>query len=75
MSKYQATSAAPADHPGPIKVIRENSPNFFYDGKPPAARTERRFKQGGIFQYSILDASYTKIRFRLRSEYMFMFTD
>ena len=47
----------------------------FYDGKPPAARTERRFKQGGIFQYSILDASYTKIRFRLRSEYMFMFTD
>ena len=51
MSEYQATSAAPADHPGPIKVIRENSPNFFYDGKPPAARTERRLKQGGIFEY------------------------
>ena len=23
----------------------------FYDGKPPAARTERRLKQGGIFEY------------------------
>ena len=72
MSKYQATSAAPADHPGPIKVIRENSPNFFYDGKPPAARTERRLKQGGIFEYLMPP---TKIRFRLRSEKMFMFTD
>ena len=40
-------------HSGPIKVVRVNIPNFFNDGKPPAARTKRRFKQGGIFQFWI----------------------
>ena len=72
MSKYQATSAAPADLPGPIKVVRENIPNFVNDVEPPAARTERQLKQGGIFEYLMPP---TKIRFRLRSEKMFMFTD
>ena len=41
-------------HSGPIKVVRENIPNFVNDGKPPAARTKRQFRLWSEYMFMFI---------------------